>query len=111
MAASNSAGGPSFAAPWPAPRLKGALGAVTAAVVGVIANLALWFGLRVVFRDVQVSSNGPIRLDLPVLSSLDPAALALAVFAAVLLFAMKQGLTRSLGFTALAGLVLKFAGF
>ncbi|MCE2919348.1 MAG: chromate transporter, partial [Roseomonas sp.] len=94
-----------------APRLKGALGAVTAAVVGVIANLALWFGLRVIFRDVQVSSFGPIRLDLPVLTSLDPAALALAVFAAVLLFPMKQGLTRSLGFTAIAGLVLKFAGF
>jgi chromate transporter len=94
-----------------APRLKGALGAVTAAVVGVIANLALWFGLRVIFRDVQVSSFGPIRLDLPVLTSLDPAPLALAVFAAVLLFAMKQGLARSLGFTAIAGLVLKFAGF
>jgi len=94
-----------------APRLKGALGAVTAAAVGVIANLALWFGLRVIFRDVQVSSFGQIRLDLPVLTSLDPAALALAVFAAVLLFPMKQGLTRSLGFTALAGLVLKLAGF
>ena len=94
-----------------AARLKGALAGVTAAVVGVIANLALWFGLRVIFRDVQVSSFGPIRLELPVAASLDPAALALAVFAAVLLFAMKQGLVRSLGFTALAGLVLKFAGF
>jgi chromate transporter len=94
-----------------APRLKGALGAVTAAVVGVIANLALWFGLRVIFRDVQVSSFGPIRIDLPVVASLDPAALALAIFAAVLLFPMKQGLARSLGFTAIAGLVLKFAGF
>jgi chromate transporter len=94
-----------------AARLKGALAGVTAAVVGVIANLALWFGLRVIFRDVQVSSFGPIRLDLPVAASLDPAALALAIFAAVLLFPMKQGLARSLGFTALAGLVLKFAGF
>lgn len=94
-----------------APRLKGALGAVTAAVVGVIANLALWFGLRVIFRDVQSLSLGPVRLDVPVAASLDPAALALAIFAAVLLFPMKQGLARSLGFTALAGLVLKFAGF
>ena len=94
-----------------APRLKGALGAVTAAVVGVIASLALWFGLRVIFRDVQSLSLGPVRLDLPVLTSLDPAALALAVFAAVLLFAMKQGLVRTLGFTALAGLGLKFGGF
>jgi len=50
-------------------------------------------------------------LDLPVAASLDPAALALAIFAAVLLFPMKQGLARSLGFTAIAGLVLKFAGF
>ena len=94
-----------------APRLKGALGAVTAAVVGVIANLALWFGLRVIFRDVQSLTLGPIRLDLPVAASLDPAALALAIFAAVLLFPMKQGLARSLGFTAIAGVVLKFAGF
>jgi chromate transporter len=91
--------------------LKGALGAVTAAVVGVIANLALWFGLRVIFRDVQSLSLGPVRLDVPVAASLDPAALALAIFAAVLLFPMKQGLARSLGFTAIAGLVLKFAGF
>jgi hypothetical protein len=53
----------------------------------------------------------PNPVDAAVLSSLDPAALALAVFAAVLLFAMKQGLARSLGFTAIAGLVLKFAGF
>ena len=65
--------------------------------------------LIVAMAEVEQFKKG--KLDLPVLSSLDPAALALAVFAAVLLFAMKQGLARSLGFTAIAGLVLKFAGF
>jgi chromate transporter len=55
--------------------LSGALSAVTAAVVGVILNLAVWFGLHVVFRTVERVAVGPLTLDLPVLASLDPAAL------------------------------------
>ncbi|SDB29325.1 chromate transporter [Belnapia rosea] len=88
-------------------RLKGALAAVTAAVVGVIANLALWFGLRVLFGVILEVPVGPMRLEVPVVASLDPLALLLALLAAVALFRMKLGVVRTLGLTALAGLVLK----
>ena len=52
-------------------KLTGALAAVTAAVVGVIANLALWFGLRVLFAEVRRVGAGPVGLDVPTLGSLD----------------------------------------
>jgi chromate transporter len=90
------------------PRLKGALAGVTAAVVGVIANLALWFGLRVVFAQVERVPIGPAAIDVPVWSTLQPSALALAVLAAVLLFGLKQGLARTLAISAAAGLALSF---
>ncbi|CAH0135041.1 chromate efflux transporter [Roseomonas sp. CECT 9278] len=90
------------------PRLKGALAGVTAAVVGVIANLALWFGLRVVFAQVNRVPVGPAAIDVPVWSTLQPSALALAVLAAVLLFGLKQGLARTLAISAAAGLALSF---
>ena len=89
--------------------LAGALAAVTAAVVGVIANLALWFGLRVLFGTLERVTLGPATLDVPVLASLDPIALVLALLAAVLLFPLKQGILRTLGATAVVGLVLKLA--
>ena len=88
-------------------RLKGALAGVTAAVVGVIANLALWFGLRVLFGVILEVPLGPMRLEVPVPATLDPLALLLAVLAAVALFRMKLGVVQTLGLTALAGLVLK----
>ncbi|WP_052214120.1 chromate efflux transporter [Belnapia sp. F-4-1] len=89
------------------PRLRGALAGVTAAAVGVIANLALWFGLRVLFRVIREVPLGPMRLEVPVVSSLDSLALLLAALAGVALFRMKLGVVRTLGLTALAGLVLK----
>ena len=88
--------------------LTGALAAVTAAVVGVIANLALWFGLRVLFGEVRHVAAGPVVLDLPVPASLDPLALGLAALAAVLLFRARVGLLATLGLTAAAGLVARF---
>jgi chromate transporter len=87
--------------------LSGALAAITAAVVGVVANLAVWFGLRVLFRDQQTVQAGPVALDLPVLASIDIAALALAALAAVCLFRFKLGILRTLGITAVAGLALR----
>jgi chromate transporter len=89
--------------------LTSALAAVTAAVVGVIANLALWFGLRVLFADVRRVEVGPAALDMPVLASLDPLALALAALAAACLFRLKLGLLKTLGITAATGLVAKLA--
>ena len=63
--------------------LAGALAAITAAVVGVVANLAIWFGLRVLFTRHEPFALGPISVALPIPSSLDSAAAALAVLAAV----------------------------
>jgi chromate transporter len=88
-------------------KLASALAAVTAAVVGVIANLALWFGLRVLFAEVRRVEVGPAALDMPVLGSLDPLALALAALAAIGLFGLRLGLLRTLGVTAVVGLVAK----
>ena len=89
-------------------RLRGALAAVTAAVVGVIASLALWFALRVLFT--EHAPSGIAALALPEPTSLDPAALALAAFAAALLFGARLGLARTLALTATGGLLLQLAG-
>ncbi len=89
------------------PRLKGALAGVTAAVVGVIANLALWFGLRVLFGRLDAVAIGPARLDVPVWSTLDPWAALLAAVAAVLLFWLKQGVGTTLGVVAALGLAIR----
>ena len=86
--------------------LSGALAAITAAVVGVIANLALWFGLRVLFRTL-VPVYG---VQLPVLSSADPAAIVLAILAALALFRFRLGVLGTLGVCAVAGTALGAAG-
>ncbi len=85
-------------------RLKGALAGVTSAVVGVILNLAVWFGLRVLFGELEHVAIGPAALDVPVPASLDPLALALAALAALCLFRFKLGLTWTLALCAVAGL-------
>ena len=90
--------------------LSGALAAITGAVVGVVANLALWFGLRVLFRTLHAVQLGPVAVELPVLASLDLAALALAVLAALCLFRFKFGVLRTLGIAATAGVALRLAG-
>jgi chromate transporter len=86
--------------------LSGGLAAITAAVVGVILNLAVWFGLRVLFAEVDEIALGPARLDLPVLASLDWRAALIALLAAVALFRLKLGVPRTLGGAAVLGLVL-----
>jgi chromate transporter len=88
------------------PRLKSALAAITAAVVGVIFNLSLWFALHVFFLSRTEVEVGPLRLDVPMISSLDPAAVALAVLAAVLVFVMRAGIVTTLGVSAIASLIL-----
>ncbi|WP_282610399.1 chromate efflux transporter [Pelagibius sp. Alg239-R121] len=87
--------------------LAGALAAITAAVVGVIANLALWFGLRVIFKEMQPLELGRLSLDLPVLQSLDAPALVIALIASVALFRFKLGVLKTLSLCSLAGLLLK----
>ncbi|WP_206931233.1 chromate efflux transporter [Roseococcus thiosulfatophilus] len=85
------------------PRLKGALAGVTAAVVGVIANLALWFALRVIFARME---PGPFALSLPDPASVQPLALVLVVVSGVALFLLKLGLVPTLAVSAGLGLVL-----
>nr|WP_249681149.1 chromate efflux transporter [Roseococcus pinisoli] len=87
-------------------RLRGALAGVTAAVVGVIANLALWFALRVLFSRMV---DGPFAVQWPDPVSLQWQALALAALAAFGLFRLKLGVVPLLGMSALAGLALTLA--
>ena len=89
--------------------LAGALAAITAAVVGVIANLALWFSLRVLFREHVMLRAGPVGVELPLPGSIDLAATALALLAALCLFRLKLGLLKTLAVTAAAGLALRLA--
>ncbi|WP_309089306.1 chromate efflux transporter [Phenylobacterium sp.] len=90
--------------------LNGALSAISAAVVGVILNLAVWFGLHVLFAEVREAAAGPLRLDLPVVSTLDEPSLLLALAAAVAAFRFKLGVIPLLTGAAAIGLVLHLAG-
>ncbi|MEZ5838951.1 MAG: chromate efflux transporter [Hyphomicrobiales bacterium] len=86
-----------------APRLRGALSAITAAVVGVILNLAVWFGLHVFFTEVAVARYGPLVLQEPELASLDPRVVVIAVLAAFLLIGRHWGVARVLALSAALG--------
>jgi chromate transporter len=90
--------------------LNAALGAITAAVVGVILNLALWFSLHVLFHDVRQVTGGPISLDLPRIASVDAASLILALAATVAAFRFKVGVIPLLLACAGIGLALHLAG-
>lgn len=92
--------------------LSGALSAITAAIVGVILNLAIWFGLHVLFREVgkvELVPSLELELALPVWASLDPVAAVLFVLSAVLLFRMKLGMMPVLGICAAAGLAVRLS--
>lgn len=88
-----------------APRLGAALQTVTAAVVGVIANLSLWFALHVLFAQVDELHVGPLRLFTPRLASLDEVALVLSVLALVLVFRLRWSIVATLGACAAASLL------
>lgn len=90
--------------------LAGALSAITAAVVGVILNLAVWFALHVLFARVTEQFLGPVRLFVPEMASLDLAALALFLMAALAVFRFRLGLVPLIASSAVAGLMLHFGG-
>jgi chromate transporter len=79
-----------------APRLSGALAMITAAVVGVIANLSVWFALHVLFARMSYWETGPLRLPAPDLASLDPLALGLGLLAAWMILSRHVGLIPTL---------------
>jgi chromate transporter len=89
--------------------ISAALSAITAAVVGVVLNLALWFALHVVFREVVELDLGLAHPDAPVLSSIDWRAALLAVAAMVAMFWFKVGMIPTLLGSAVAGVVLVYA--
>ncbi|WP_088348316.1 MULTISPECIES: chromate efflux transporter [Rhodomicrobium] len=93
------------------PRLRGALAAITAAVVGVIANLALWFGLHVFFREVRLTEAGILHLWTPDLASLDWRVVALASVSSVLLLRLHWGIPAVLAVVAALGVALRAGGF
>jgi chromate transporter len=90
--------------------LSGALTAITAAVVGVILNLAIWFGIHTIFRDVRPLEWGILNFDAPVWKSVNLWALLLSVAAIVAMFRFKIGMLPTLAATSAAGIVLYAAG-
>lgn len=103
--------------------ITAALSAITAAVVGVILNLAVWFALHVLFAEVGRWSIWPaavevpggaapafsVSLPLPDPATLDPAALVLALLSALMIFVLKQGMGRTLMAAAALGLLYRLA--
>jgi chromate transporter len=90
--------------------LHGALSAITAAVVGVILNLAIWFAVHTVFRETHPVQGFGFAFDAPVLASVDPWALALSAAAIIAMFRFKTGMIPTLAATSAAGVALYLLG-
>ena len=90
------------------PRLSGALAAITAAVVGVILNLSVWFGLHVLFGKVN-RVEGLFKPWLPDWQTLDWAALAISAIAALALLRLHLGIPITLALCAALGVIWKLA--
>ena len=90
--------------------LAGALAGITAAVVGVIANLAVYFALSTLFAHTVRFDGGPLALQVPDPATLRPVPLAVGLVAAVLLFAARWPVLRVLGVCAALGLAAALAG-
>jgi chromate transporter len=90
--------------------LNGALAGITAAVVGVILNLAIWFALHAIFRATYPFRAHGLAFDMPVVASVDLGALALSAAAMVAIFRFRAGTVQTLGACAAAGLALYLLG-
>lgn len=86
--------------------LSASLTAITAAVVGVVMNLALWFALHVVFREVRSVEFLGLAPDLPVLSSLDWRAALLSAAAMIAMLRFKIGMIPTLAAAGVAGTIV-----
>jgi chromate transporter len=84
-------------------RLTSALSGITAAVVGVVLNLAVWFGLHVLFERVDEVHRSVLRLYVPDVATLDVASLAITVGAFLALFLFRLGMLATLGLGAAIG--------
>jgi chromate transporter len=90
--------------------LSAALTGITAAVVGVIANLGLYFAVHTLFSETRDAGWSALSLELPEPGSLRPVAVVVALVAAVLIFRLKWSVLRVLGVCALLGLAAGLAG-
>jgi chromate transporter len=90
--------------------LSSALTGITAAVVGVIANLAVYFAINTLFSHTSTIEAGPLTIHLAAPASLRPVHLAIAVIAALLIFAAKWSVLRTLGVCAVLGLAAGLLG-
>ncbi|WP_104522453.1 chromate efflux transporter [Blastococcus atacamensis] len=90
--------------------LSSALTGITAAVVGVIANLGIYFAVHTLFSDSSRVNAGPLHVELPEVDSLRPLAVVIALVAAVLLFRLKWSVLRTLGTCAALGLTAGLVG-
>ncbi|MET0415752.1 MAG: chromate transporter, partial [Actinoplanes sp.] len=90
--------------------LSAALTGITAAVVGVIANLGLYFAVHTLFGDTKAVTAGPLNLQVPDVGTVRWMPVAIAVVAAVLIFRLKWSVLRVLGISALLGLAAGLAG-
>jgi len=90
--------------------LSGALAGITAAVVGVILNLAIWFALHTWFRETVPVGAWGFGFEMPVPASLNPWALILSLAALVAMFRFKVGTVQVLAACSLAGVMLYLAG-
>jgi chromate transporter len=90
--------------------LNGALSAITAAVVGVVLNLAIWFAIHTVFREVYPVRAFPLSFDAPKLTGIDPWALALSLAAILAVFRFKIGMILTLAGCCAAGIALFLLG-
>jgi chromate transporter len=90
--------------------LAGALTAITAAVVGVILNLSIWFALHTLFRETTPVRSLGLSFDMPVFSSIDIPAFVLAAAAATAIFRLNIGMLWVLAGSCAAGVAIRFAG-
>ena len=90
--------------------LSGALAGITAAVVGVILNLAIWFALHTIFRETYPIRELGLSFDMPVWTTLRPWALLLSVAAVVAMFRFKVGTMQVLAACSIAGVLLYLFG-
>jgi chromate transporter len=86
-----------------------ALGTITAAVVGVVLNLAIWFALHTLFLEVRTVKAGPLSFDAPVLAQPNLPAMLLTAAALIAVFRYKVGTMWVLAGCALAGVLIRLA--
>ena len=89
--------------------LSAALGAITAAVVGVILNLAIWFALHVLFGELTPVRAGSLTLDVPVIATINIPSLVLTLGAMLAIFRFKVGMIPTLAGAAVLGILYDFA--